>query len=167
MKKSIFVIRRFTNRFDLVDVKFTVYYFLIIHYMRNHKCVKLFLTSIILLVATYCANAKHIIEYHNNDNYLELLSKETESEKSLANVKASYNPVAEQINVSFKLSKQGTVSIKLMDALGNEVLNLANSTLESGTHNLSFETSGKVAAGFYFVRVMSGIETVVKRVSIR
>jgi len=55
----------------------------------------------------------------------------------------------------------------LMDALGNEVLNLSNSTIDAGVQNLSFDTDGKVSPGFYFVRVSSGSETVVKRVSIR
>lgn len=96
-----------------------------------------------------------------------LLSKDTDIEKNINNVKVSHNPIADQISVSFKLAKQSTVTIKLMDALGNEVLSLYNSTLESGTHGLSFETEGKITAGFYFVRVTSGIETIVKRVSIR
>ncbi|MFZ4863092.1 T9SS type A sorting domain-containing protein [Sphingobacterium sp. Mn56C] len=94
-------------------------------------------------------------------------AKAEDVEKIINNVKAMYNPVASQITVSFKLSKQSPVSIKLMDALGNEVLNLSNSTIDAGVQNLSFDTDGKVSPGFYFVRVSSGSETVVKRVSIR
>ena len=90
-----------------------------------------------------------------------------ESDKNITNVKVMYNPVAEQINVNFKLSKESTVAIKLMDALGNEVLALANNAYEEGTHSLSFETEGKVAAGFYFVKLTSGTETVIKRISVR
>lgn len=93
--------------------------------------------------------------------------KDDAAEKVVTNVKVMYNPVAEQISVSFKLTKQSNVAIKLMDALGNEVLNLSNSTLDAGNQNLSFETEGKVSPGFYFVRVGSGTETVVKRISIR
>jgi hypothetical protein len=78
-----------------------------------------------------------------------------------------YNPIAEQINVNFKLAKESAVVIKLMDALGNEVLSLSNSTYEEGSQSLSFETEGKVSAGFYFVKLTSGTETVIKRVSIR
>lgn len=103
----------------------------------------------------------------NNVSNLNLLSKETDIEKNINNVKVSHNPIADQINVSFKLASQNNVTIKLMDALGNEVLNLYNSNLERGAHLLSFETEGKVSSGFYFVRVTSGVETVVKRVSIR
>lgn len=87
--------------------------------------------------------------------------------KLINNVKVLYNPVVEQINVSFKLSKQSAVSIKLMDALGNEVLNLSNTALEAGGQSLSFDTNGKVTPGFYFVRVSASNETIIKRISIR
>jgi len=102
------------------------------------------------------------------ENFVETVKEGKEnSTKLITNVKVLYNPVVEQISVSFKLSKQGTVVIKLMDALGNEVLNLSNSVLEAGTQNLSFETNGKVTPGFYFVRVTASNETIVKRISIR
>lgn len=123
--------------------------------------------SIFILVTSNYAHGNHIDVYSNNVNKVGLLSLDDNSEKNITNVKVNYNPVAEQIFVSFKLSKAGHVSIKLMDALGNEVLNLSNSSFEGGMHNLSFETEGKVSAGFYFIRVTSGIETIVKRVSIR
>ncbi|MFD2596404.1 T9SS type A sorting domain-containing protein [Sphingobacterium griseoflavum] len=92
---------------------------------------------------------------------------EEDSEKLINNVKVFYNPVAEQITTNFKLSKQGTVTIKVMDALGNEVLNLMNGRLDAGMQNLSFDSNGKLTTGFYFVRVTSGAETVVKRISVR
>src|SRR5690606_4189605 len=93
------------------------------------------------------------------------ITAEQESEKLINNVKVFYNPVAEQITLNFTLSQQHTVVIKVMDALGNEVLNLLNGRLEEGLQSLSFDTDGKLTAGFYFVRVSSGTETVVKRIS--
>ena len=93
-------------------------------------------------------------------------SKE-DAEKNITNVKANYNPVAEQISLSFKLAKSSTVSIKLMDALGNEVMNLLNTNLEAGNQNHSFDTNEKVKPGFYFIRVTSDSETVVKRISVK
>ncbi len=136
--------------------------------MNNLRCIKSFLTSIFILVAVSHVHADVFdINHINNDSSSKILFSDAESDKTITNVKASYSPVAEQIIVSFKLSKQSVVSIKLMDALGNEVLTLSNSTLEEGMNNLSFETEGKVSSGFYFLRVMSGLETVVKRISIR
>lgn len=89
------------------------------------------------------------------------------ADKNITNVKVIFNPIAQQITVSFKLGKQSSVSVKLMDALGNEVLNLSNSVLDQGLQTLSFDIEGKVSPGFYFVRVTSGTETVVKRISVR
>jgi hypothetical protein len=92
---------------------------------------------------------------------------EPENEKLINNVKVFYNPVAEQITLNFTLGQQNTVVIKVMDALGNEVLNLMNGRLDAGLQSLSFDTDGKLSTGFYFVRVSSGTETVVKRISVR
>lgn len=136
--------------------------------MNNLRCIKSFITSIFILVVVSHVQADTFdINHINNDSSSRILFSDAESDKTITNVKASYSPVAEQIIVSFKLSKQSVVSIKLMDALGNEVLTLSNGTLEEGMNNLSFETEGKVSSGFYFLRVMSGLETVVKRISVR
>lgn len=101
------------------------------------------------------------------EEHFVFLEKDEEGEKNITGVKVMYNPIAEQINVNFKLSNESAIVIKLMDALGNEVLSLANSTYEEGTQSLSFETEGKVSAGFYFIKITSGTETVIKRISIR
>ncbi|MFU1858413.1 hypothetical protein BWD42_17715 [Sphingobacterium sp. CZ-UAM] len=90
-----------------------------------------------------------------------------DTEKLINNVKVFYNPIAEQVNLSFKLAKSSAVSIKVMDALGNEILQLMNGNLEAGVQNLSFEHGGKLTTGFYFLRVVAGSETVVKRFSVR
>lgn len=88
-------------------------------------------------------------------------------DKLITNVKVFFNPISEQISVTFKLSKENIVVIKVMDALGNELLNLQNSSLEAGMQNLNFDTQEKLTEGFYFVRVTSGSETIVKRISVR
>jgi len=88
-------------------------------------------------------------------------------DKLITNVKVFFNPISEQISVTFKLSKENIVVIKVMDALGNELLNLQNSSLEAGMQNLNFDTQEKLTEGFYFVRVSSGSETIVKRISVR
>ncbi|SFS92050.1 T9SS type A sorting domain-containing protein [Sphingobacterium wenxiniae] len=90
-----------------------------------------------------------------------------DSEKLISNVKVFYNPIADQVTLNFKLNKQNTVAIKVMDALGNEVLNLMNGRLDDGLQSLSFDANGKLTAGFYFVRVTSGTEVIVKRISVR
>lgn len=94
-------------------------------------------------------------------------AKEEDNDKLINNVKVFYNPISEQISVTFKLAKVNNITIKVMDALGNEVLNLHNGSLDAGMQNLSFDTQQKLSEGFYFVRVSGGSETIVKRISIR
>ena len=108
--------------------------------------------------------------YANNTPVLEdnhTVSTSVDEEKLINNVKVFYNPIAEEITVNFKLSKSSNVVIKVMDALGGEVLNLHNAELDAGVQNLGFSTQQKLSEGFYFVRVSSGTETIVKRISVR
>lgn len=86
--------------------------------------------------------------------------------KLLSNVKVFPNPTVESINLSFRLSKRAEVAIKVMDALGNEMMVLLSQTLDSGNQSHSFDIQGKLATGVYFVRLSSGTETVVKRISV-
>jgi len=92
---------------------------------------------------------------------------EEDTDKLINNVKVFYNPISEQISVTFKLSKLNNITIKVMDALGNEVMGLHNGSLDAGLQNLSFDVEQKLSAGFYFVRVSGGTETIVKRISIK
>lgn len=87
-------------------------------------------------------------------------------EKLISNVKIFPNPVADQINLSFRLDKQAEVSIKVMDALGNEVMTLLSQQLDAGDQSHVFETHNKLSKGYYFIRVAAGTETVVKRISV-
>ena len=135
--------------------------------MKYMKSITLLQKNIaITILALFCLVAPGF-QINSKANEFIVVETKDNNTKLINNVKVLYNPVVEQINVSFKLTKQNTVVIKLMDALGNEVLNFNNTVLEAGLQNLSFETNGKVAPGFYFVRVSASNETIVKRISIR
>lgn len=136
----------------------------------TYKRVKLLITSVITLFLV-CGTSTLTLyasgsEYRNDSPVLTSAGPK-DAEKIITNVKVFYNPIAEQVSVTFKLGKSTSISIKLMDALGNEMLTLYNGDLDEGMQSLSFETEGKLTAGFYFVRVSSGSETVIKRISIR
>lgn len=93
-------------------------------------------------------------------------SNNVPNEKLLSSVKVFPNPVVDQISLSYRLDKQSSVSIKVMDALGNEVMTLLNQELDAGPQSHVFETNNKLTNGFYFIRVSAGTETVVKRISV-
>src|SRR5690606_14643165 len=89
-----------------------------------------------------------------------------ENNKTLSNVKIYPKPATDQINLSFKLNKGITVSIKIMDALGNEISTLLSQRLEEGDQVQNFTLNSNLSSGFYFIRIMAGTETIVKRIQI-
>lgn len=91
---------------------------------------------------------------------------ETESSKVLNNVKVFPTPVTDQITLAFRLSKETKVTIKIMDALGNEISTLFSQRLMAGEQSQGFMINGKLNSGYYFIRVSAGTETVVKRIQV-
>lgn len=90
-----------------------------------------------------------------------------ESEKVLSNVKVLPAQVTDQVSISFRLSKDVNVSVKLMDALGNEVSLLLSQRLNADEHNHVFDVSNKLSKGYYFIRVTAGSEQpIIKRIEV-
>ena len=94
-------------------------------------------------------------------------AKSTQAEsKILNNVKVYPNPVAEQLNLSYNVTKESNVTIKIMDVLGNEIATLLSQRMPAGEQTNSFSIASKLGSGYYFIRLVVGNETVVKRISI-
>lgn len=88
------------------------------------------------------------------------------SEKVLSNVKVYPNPVSDQLNVSFHVSKDAVMTVKMMDFLGNDVGTLGTQRITEGDQTASFNISSRFNSGLYFIRFIVGNETVIKRISI-
>lgn len=86
--------------------------------------------------------------------------------KPIDNIRIFPNPVSTQINISFTLSKNNQVVIKILDVLGNEILTLLNQKMEAGEQSNSFILNSKIPTGFYFVRIVTGNDAVIKRISV-
>jgi len=88
-------------------------------------------------------------------------------DKLLTIVKIYPNPVEDQLNIILSIGKDGTqTTIKIIDLLGNEVITLANERLNAGEQTKSFTIPSRLNAGIYFLRVMAGSESQVKRISV-
>jgi hypothetical protein len=87
--------------------------------------------------------------------------------KLLSNVKVYPNPVSDQLNVNYTLNKEVTMTIKIMDFLGNEVSTLLSRKLPAGEQNATFTIGDSLNSGLYFIRFIAGNETVIKRISIQ
>src|SRR5690606_33540429 len=108
---------------------------------------------------SFFSNLRNFLPFRLNNNSVD-------NEKLLSSVKVFPNPIVDQISLSYRLSKRSTVSIKVMDALGNEVMTLLDQELDAGPQSHAFNTDNKLTNGFYFIRVSAATETVVKRISV-
>lgn len=89
-----------------------------------------------------------------------------ENEKLLTDVNIFPNPITDKLNVSYNVRKNTSVSIKVMDVLGNEVITLMSQRVEAGEQKNTFQIGSKLSSGFYFVRMIVGTESVIKRILI-
>ncbi|BAU53084.1 T9SS type A sorting domain-containing protein [Mucilaginibacter gotjawali] len=87
-------------------------------------------------------------------------------DKLLNNVQVYPNPVTDQINLKYDLSRYSIVTIKIMDVLGNDIITIFNQRLEPGEKTYSYMLNNKLNRGFYFVRIYAGTESVIKRISV-
>lgn len=90
----------------------------------------------------------------------------SDTDKQITDLKIFPNPTNGEINVSFNLKKESQVTIKVVDVLGNEVLTLLSQKINQGFQKNTFDLSSKLSGGFYFVRIMTGNESLTKRISV-
>ena len=88
------------------------------------------------------------------------------AEKLLTVLKVYPNPVNDQVNLLMRIDRESGLSIKIMDLLGNEVITLANERIGSGEQTRSYEIPDRLNAGIYFLKIVAGSETIVRRISV-
>lgn len=87
-------------------------------------------------------------------------------DKLLSVVKVYPNPVEDQVNLVVKMDRESNFSVKIMDLLGNEVVTLANERIAAGEQTKTYNIPERLNPGIYFLKIISGSETVVKRISV-
>lgn len=75
------------------------------------------------------------------------------------------NPVKDKTTFQFTLEEDAPVSLKILNAAGQEVAVVLNEPLEKGMHLIEWEAKN-VEAGLYFYRLNTGKETFTKRLLI-
>lgn len=88
------------------------------------------------------------------------------NDKLLEDVQVFPNPITDQVTVKYQLSHSTVVTVKVMDVLGNELITLVQARVESGEQTFSTPLANKLQRGFYFIRVVAGNESVIKRISV-
>ena len=87
-------------------------------------------------------------------------------DKLLSNVQVYPNPVTDQINIKYTISRNANVNIKIMDILGNPVATIFSQRVDPGEQKFTHNLTNKLQTGFYFIRVVVGPESIIKRISI-
>jgi hypothetical protein len=87
-------------------------------------------------------------------------------DKLLTDVQVYPNPITDQINIKYMLSRNAIVTVKVMDVLGNDVITLLSQRIGSGEQTFSCPVNNRLSRGFYFVRVVAGTESIIKRISV-
>jgi len=87
-------------------------------------------------------------------------------DKLLFVVKVYPNPVEDQVNLIVRMDRESTFSVKIMDLLGNEVVTLANERIAAGEQTKTYSIPERLNPGIYFLKIIAGSETVVKRISV-
>ena len=96
--------------------------------------------------------------YNGNTLYIDdiNISTTTDINEMIAeNLKLSIfpNPMNDQAQISFNLIENSDVSIKIIDVLGQEVIELANEEMSSGKHDISITKNDVKSAGIYFAKI--------------
>jgi hypothetical protein len=76
------------------------------------------------------------------------------------------NPVVHSLQLDYFLQKSGTVKIDLFDVSGREVTELFHAEQSAGAHHNSFPLNQQLSGGSYLLRLMSGEQTLTKRVMV-
>jgi hypothetical protein len=75
------------------------------------------------------------------------------------------NPFNPSTTISFTIQADQLVTLKIFNALGEEVRTLVNGNLAKGTHSINFNASG-LSSGFYLYRLESGNQVQVKKMTL-
>ncbi len=91
-----------------------------------------------------------------------------ESDKLVSSLQIYPNPISDQINLRYNVSKNSNITIKIIDILGNEVMTLFSQRVDPGEQKFTFNLNNKLASGFYTLRLVAGngSEALIKRISI-
>ncbi|RMF57504.1 MAG: T9SS C-terminal target domain-containing protein, partial [Calditrichaeota bacterium] len=65
------------------------------------------------------------------------------------------NPFNPSTNIAFRLAKRSQVSLKIFNALGEEVATLVDGVLPAGEHEVTFQAND-LPSGIYFYRLKAG-----------
>lgn len=74
------------------------------------------------------------------------------------------NPMSSSSQLSFNTFKEDNVSVDIYDVLGKKICNIANDRFPEGNHSFTLLKESIGNAGIYFVKIIVGENTIVRRI---
>ena len=110
----------------------------------------------------------YILDYPGGDNIYIIIdalitSKNENSNNSLSFLSQNFpNPCSGNTTIRFGLEKQGFSEISIYDLSGNKLKEIFSGYVDSGSHELNFDTSG-LLSGTYFYKLITNNNTTIVR----
>lgn len=125
-----------------------------------------FLTILFILALGFgdnvYANTNGLSKLNSDESIVELNSGPSDDYRLYQNFPNPFNPAT---MISYKLSKDGFVSLSVFNLVGQEVAALVNEFHEAGTYTKRFDATG-LSAGVYLYKLQVNGYTSVKRMTI-
>ncbi|MCK9280489.1 MAG: T9SS type A sorting domain-containing protein [Melioribacteraceae bacterium] len=101
-----------------------------------------------------------------NDTWLTILTSVEKVDNSIPSsftLSQNYpNPFNPTTTIQYQLPKEGFVTLKVFNSLGQEVANVVNSTQSAGTYSVTFDPYG-LSSGIYFYQLSTNNQTITKK----
>jgi hypothetical protein len=102
------------------------------------------------------------IDFDGSYKYSNQVEVEVNTPKQFALNQNYPNPFNPATQISYSIPKDGYVSLKVYNTLGQEVANLVNGMVKAGSHEVTFNASG-LSSGIYYYRIDTGDNALVKK----
>ena len=103
--------------------------------------------------------------WYDNSNIVTNITGSTDIPETYELSQNYPNPFNPSTTIKYNIPKAGDVKLVVFDALGREVVQLVNGTINAGSHSIDFNASG-LSSGIYFYRLTSGDFTDIKKMMI-
>ena len=105
------------------------------------------------------------IDFDGSYEYSNIVEVEVNAPLQFALSQNYPNPFNPSTQIEYTIPEDGYVSLKVYNALGQEVANLVNGIQKAGSHDLTFNASS-VSSGVYYYRIESGENVSVKKMMV-
>ena len=108
----------------------------------------------------------HLLGFYGNKYIVTDIKNETQPVTGKAEILQTFpNPFNSQMKISYTLTNNEHVMLKLYNSIGQEIEQLKNETENPGIHEVSFNND-KLPSGIYFLTLIHGGETITKKIAL-